>query len=105
MKEYIDTVEGEITPLKNSVLVTDIDSLEEKVINGVIIPNELGQERGIRPRWATVYAIGEEVTDVNVGDRILVSHGRWTRGVKLVKDGKEDVVRMVDVDEILGIAE
>ena len=93
---------GVLFPIRNHVLVVDMETEEEKVVNGIIIPNETGQERGIRPRQALVYAVGPEQDDVKPGDWVLVEHGRWTRGVKL-DDGK--VYRKVDPDSILMVSE
>ena len=40
--------------------------------------------------------------DVKVGEKVMVAHGRWTRGVKVREpDGTTTVVRMVDPKDIL----
>ena len=91
---------GVITPIRDHIIVIDMDDEEEKVINGIIHLNETGSDRGIHPRQALVCAIGPDQVDVDVGTWILIEHGRWTRGVKL-SDGK--VYRKVDPDSILGI--
>lgn len=100
-KDYAEIVEGDIQPLKRSVLVEDIESSDEKVVNGIIIPNETGAERGIRPRWAKVYSVGEEIDEIKVGEWVLIEHGKWTRGIKLNKQSEETIVRMVDINAIL----
>lgn len=89
---------GVISPIRDHILVTDMDSEDEKVVNGIIIPGETGNDRGIHPRQAFVYAIGPDQEDVKPGEWVLVEHGRWTRGVKL-EDGK--VYRKIDPSALL----
>ena len=75
---------------------------EKKLASGLIVPDDNGKDRGIKSRWAEVWAVGQNVTDVRVGEKVLVSHGRWTRGVKVRElDGGMSVVRMVDPKDIL----
>ncbi len=107
MNEPFDcTVEGKLVPLPNRVLVCDMEYGDKLTKGGLIILNDDGKERGIRPRTCTVYAVGELVTDVKPGDRILVAHGRWTRGVQVVDaHGTAKVVRMVEKDSIMGVYE
>ena len=95
-------VTGDIRPLRDRVLVCDMEHGDQKLASGLIIPDDNGKERGIRPRWGTVYAVGSEVTVVKPGDRILISHGRWTRGVNVTSSqGESKVVRMVESDAIM----
>lgn len=97
------TVNGSIEPVGDDVLVYNIETEGERVVNGIILLDERGSDRGIRNRWACVYAVGPDQKDIKVGDWIYIEHGRWTRGV-LVKDGdQENVVRKVDVEAILGV--
>ncbi len=59
-------------------MVTDLER-GTRIVNGIIIPDDNGKSEGIRPRWARVYSVGENVEDVKVGQWILIEHGRWTR--------------------------
>ena len=72
---------------------------------GIYIPNDDGKVHGIRPRWGQVYAIGPDQTDVQVGQWILVSHGRWTRGVKVEDPTGEKTLRMIDNKDILLVSD
>lgn len=72
----------EMKALPGKVLVKNLESGERKTAGGIILRNDDKKSEGIRPRWAEVYSIGTGVTDVEVGDWILVKHGRWSRGVK-----------------------
>jgi co-chaperonin GroES (HSP10) len=95
-------VSADIRPIKDKVLVCDMEHGDQKLASGLIIPDDNGKERGIRPRWCIVYAVGAEVDYVKPGDRILVAHGRWTRGVQVnTPEGVTKVVRMVESDAIM----
>jgi co-chaperonin GroES (HSP10) len=98
-KQY--TVDYDITPLKKRVLVSDMHFGETKTAGGIILTDDDGTESGIHPRWAKVYAVGKEQEDVRVGEWLLIAHGRWSRALKVKKDGVELEVRMIDENDIL----
>lgn len=68
---------------KGKVLVTNLDSGEQKTAAGIIIPNDDGKVSGIHSRWAKVYAVGSDIIDIKEGEYILISHGRWSRTIEL----------------------
>jgi len=110
-KQY--TVENDITPLKNRVLVSDMHFGETKSKGGIIIVDDDGTAGGIHPRWGKVYAVGKDQVDVKVGEWIMVSHGRWSRAFKLKRKekgsagdiGVELEVRMIDENDILLVSQ
>ena len=102
-KQY--TVDHDITPLKKRVLVSDMHFGETKSAGGIILVDDDGSQSGIHPRWAKVYAIGNQQEDVKIGQWVMVSHGRWSRALKVKKDNVELEVRMIDEDDILLVSE
>jgi len=72
-------IRGKLTPLRDKVFVTNLHFGEEKTETGIILKSDNGKGEGVHPRWAQVWAIGPEQTDVKVGEWILLEHGRWTR--------------------------
>ena len=98
-KQY--TVDSDIKPLKKRVLVSDMHFGETKTNGGIILTDDDGTQSGIHPRWAKVYAIGDQQDDVKVGEWVLVAHGRWSRALKVKKSGSELEVRMIDENDIL----
>ena len=102
-KQY--TVDHDITPLKKRVLVSKMHFGETKSKGGIILIDDDGSQAGIHPRWAEIYAIGKDQEDVKVGQWILVSHGRWSRALKVKKDNVELEVRMIDEDDILLVSD
>ena len=102
-KQY--TVDNDITPLKKRILVSHMQFGETKSKGGIILMDDDGSAGGIHPRWAKVYAIGNQQDDVNVGQWLMVAHGRWSRAFKVRKDGVELEVRMIDENDILLVSD
>jgi co-chaperonin GroES (HSP10) len=92
-------------PIKNTILVSEMKFDERLSNGGIIILNDDMKSAGIRPRWAKVYAVGPEQKDVKVGQYLLVSHGRWSRGIKIEDDTGEKTVRKVDPNDILIVSD
>ena len=88
---------GEVRPIKDHILVEEMEFGFRKTKSGVIILGDDGKDRGIRPRWGKVFAVGPEQDEIKVGEWILVDHGRWTRGI----DVDNTVLRRVDVKDVL----
>jgi len=97
----MNIVKGKLRPIRNHVLVSDMSFEEQQTSSGIIIQSDDGKTHGVKPRWAQVWAVGPEQTDVKVGEWIYVEHGRWTRGVKVEYNETQTVVRKVDADAIL----
>lgn len=85
-----------IRPLGKRVIVSVMERGERRLGSGIVIPNDDGKDSGIRPRWAKVYAIGEGVPDIEVGNWVLIEHGRWTRGITLENGDEKTVLYQVD---------
>jgi co-chaperonin GroES (HSP10) len=102
-KQY--TVDHDITPLKKRVLVSHMHFGETKTKGGIILVDDDGTQSGIHPRWAKVYAVGNEQEDVTVGQWVMVAHGRWSRAFKVKKSGTELEVRMIDENDILLVSD
>jgi hypothetical protein len=98
-------IDGEIKPLRNSIIVTEMTFEGRQLSSGIVLLGDDGKTDGIRPRWAKVYAVGSEQQDVSVGQWVLVEHGRWSRGVKIVKDGEEIVIRRADPEAIIFVSD
>lgn len=95
-------IKGKLRPIRDHVLISDMEFDELKTESGIVIPSQDGKDTGIRPRWGKVYAVGPEQEDVKVGQWIYVEHGRWTRGIKIQDDsGDELIIRRVDNNNIL----
>lgn len=91
----------QIRPLKNAVIVSDMEFTERLSRGGLILPSDNGKSTGIRPRWGKVYAVGPEQKDVLVGQWICVEHGRWTRGIEVEDENGKQTLRRVDPKDIM----
>jgi co-chaperonin GroES (HSP10) len=90
-------VKGTIKPLHDKVLVADMNFGEQRSSGGIVMLGDDGKDHGIHPRWARVYAVGpEHKEDYNVGDWVLVEHGRWSRGIEVDEEGNKITIRLID---------
>mgnify|MGYP003339292361 CR=1 FL=1 len=96
---------GKLTALNDAVIVSDMSFDERITHGGIVLPNDDMKSSGIRPRWGKVYAIGPEQMDISVGQYILISHGRWTRGIKIDDGTGEKTIRKVDNKDILLVSD
>jgi co-chaperonin GroES (HSP10) len=100
-----NTIKGKLTPIKDSVIVTDMFFGEQKTKSGLILRDDDGTTRGIYPRWARVHAKGiENKEEYAVGDWVLVEHGRWTRAFDVDEGEGSKELRMIETSSILGWA-
>ena len=105
-KKYKPTVKiKKLHAIKDHVIVTDMYFGERKLNSGIVLLNDDERSDGIRPRWAQVYAVGPEQHDVQVGQWVLVEHGRWTRGLKVEIDNNEFVIRRADPKCIIFVSD
>ena len=94
-----------IKALHDNILVKDMHFGERFTSNGILLPGDDKTSTGIRPRWAEVYAVGDKQTDIAVGQYVLVSHGRWTRGIKIEIDSVDITLRRIDNNDILLVSD
>lgn len=104
-RHITQTKASKLKPLKNTIIVHGMDFNERKSQGGVIIPDDDMKSAGIRPRWAQVYALGPDIDYLKVGQYIMISHGRWSRGQTIVDDEGEKVIRKVDPNDILLVSD
>lgn len=91
--------------IHDHVIVSGMNFDEIVTSAGIIVRSDDGKSHGVKPRWAQVYAIGPQQRDVQVGQWVLVEHGRWTRKVKVhTVDGDKELQR-IDVDAILAVSD
>ena len=94
-----------LRPLGNSIIVSDMSFDERVTSGGIVLMSDDMKSEGIRPRWAHVYAVGPDQQDVSVGQYVLVSHGRWTRGINVEDEFTQKTLRKVDPNDILAVSD
>jgi len=94
---------GRLRPVKDRVIVQDMEFGEQITKSGLVLRSDDGKSEGIKPRWGKVYAKGPTNKDeYQVGNWVLVEHGRWTRGVVFnEEDGSKITLRMVEAKSIM----
>ena len=100
----MNAIRGKITPLKDKILVSDMNFEAQYTASGIYIPSDDGKSEGVKPRWGRVWAVGPEQKDVRVGEWIYVEHGRWTRGLEIEDPSGEKTIRRVDNKDILMVS-
>ena len=91
-----------LRPIKNNIVVYDMHFGERTTTSGLILIDDDAAQRGIRPRWAKVWCVGPEQTDVEPGMWVLIAHGRWTRTINFEIDDEFKDIRMVDPKDVFG---
>lgn len=94
---------SQLHPLGNHVIVSDMVFDERISRGGIVLVNDNGSTRGIRPRWGQIYAVGPEQKDPDLqpGKWILIAHGRWTRGIDIEDETGKKTLRRIDPNDVL----
>lgn len=102
----MNPIKGTLKPLRDNILVYNMEFGMERTKSGLYIQSDDGKGSGVHPRWAQVFAVGKDQSDVKVGDWLLLEHGRWSRGVEhKTEDGKEITVHLADKEAILLVSD
>jgi len=75
-----------ITPIREWIATKIVDSGFRVSGGGIIIPKDDMKQRGIRPRWAKVLAVGPDVNDlddITPGCFVLLEHLGWVKGMDI----------------------
>jgi len=94
-----------VRAINDDVIVCSMDFDEIKTASGIVLRSDDGQAHGVKPRWGLVYRIGPKQKDVEIGQWILIEHGRWTRKVKILDDEGEKEIQKVDITGILAVSD
>jgi Chaperonin 10 Kd subunit len=95
-----------IRAILDHVIVRDMSfDAYELTSGGIIMLGDDGKTDGIRPRWARVYAVGPDQTEVTPGQWVFVEHGRWSRGAHVRIDGEEFTLRRVDPSAMIFVSD
>lgn len=95
-----------LRPLHDHILVVDMEFKERFTNSGIYIPSDDKTTQGVRPRWGKVYAVGPDQKEIQVGQWVCVSHGRWTRGVSIEdQSGSQMDIRRIDNNDILLVSD
>ena len=93
--------------LSKHIIVSDMKFEDRITKGGIILMNDDKKSEGIRPRWAKIYGLGPDQDDpqLEIGKWILISHGRWTRGITVETPLGKQTLRKVDPGDILLVSD
>jgi co-chaperonin GroES (HSP10) len=98
----MSNIKGKLEPLRDKVFISDMNFDEEVTTSGIVLTSDNGVGRGVKPRWARVWAVGPDQTEVEVGQWIMIEHGRWTRKFKYENDNGSVIdLHMADLNGIM----
>ena len=104
---FSPTKVDKMTFLNKDIIVSDMHFDERISKGGIISMDDDKKSSGIRPRWAKIYGLGPEQDDpqLEIGKYILISHGRWTRGITVETPMGKQTLRKVDPNDILLVSD
>jgi co-chaperonin GroES (HSP10) len=93
--------------MHDQVIVSDMKFDERISKGGIVLLDDDKKSSGIRPRWAKIYGLGPQQNDpqLEIGKWILISHGRWTRGITVETPEGKVTLRKVDINDILLVSD
>jgi co-chaperonin GroES (HSP10) len=94
-----------IRALHDHVIISDMNFGENKTAAGIVLRSDNAKSHGVHPRWGKVYCVGPEQNEIQVGQWILIEHGRWTRGIKINDGDSEKTIQRVDLNGILAVSD
>ena len=93
--------------MHDHIIVSDMHFDERISKGGIVLLDDDKKSSGIRPRWAKIYGLGPDVKDpeLQIGKYILISHGRWTRGITVETPTGKQTLPKVDPNDILLVSD
>jgi hypothetical protein len=104
---FSPTKVDKLTFFNEDIIVSDMKFDQRVTSGGIILLDDDKKSSGIRPRWAKIYGLGPEQNDpqLEIGKYILISHGRWTRGITVETPEGKLTLRKVDPCDILLVSD
>ncbi len=101
----LDPIKCQLRAIKQDVLAYNMDLGEQVTKSGIVIQSDDGKAHGVKPRWAKVYKKGSQCElDVEVGQWVLIDHGRWTRKIKIDDGESIKEVQKIEISSVLAIS-
>lgn len=62
--QQLNAIKGKLRPIKDNVLITDMNFDERVTKGGIILQSDDGTDEGIKARWGKVFAKGPENKEI-----------------------------------------
>ena len=99
-------IDGKLRAIADKVLVHNMHFGGQTLASGIILMDDDKKSSGIKPRWAQVYSLGpDHNSGLEVGQWVLVGHGRWTRGVNIEDANGPQTIRAVDPKDCMLVSD
>jgi hypothetical protein len=94
MIDYGIVVDDGIICKKDTLYIEMLAVGENITKAGIVIPTEKMDAFGhfVKPRWAKVIFKADNLTDFEVGDWVLIQHGKWSSSIKALINGVEKTI-------------
>ena len=104
---YSPTKVDKLRFMHDNVIVSEMKFDERITKGGIVLLDDDKKSSGIRPRWAKIYGVGPDQKDPELqpGKYILITHGRWTRGITVETPEGKVTLRKVDLNDILLVSD
>ena len=90
-----------LLPRYDNIFGVMVDGYGETITPGGILIIENNMDTlSIRPRWFRVTHRGPTQTDIEIGEFVLMTHGRWSRKIT-IDFGLDDDIFHLDPKEVL----
>lgn len=88
-----DCGKGFICP-DNTLWVSDLDIEQRKLASGIIIAKDRisGTGNFQHPRWAKIRFKADNITNVDIGDWVLIYAGHWSTSMRVIINGVEETL-------------
>ena len=94
-----------LVPLKDNIIVKNMTFEQRTLKSGIVLLGDNGKTEGIRSRWAQVYAVGPDQSDVAAGQWIMIEHGRWSRALQVEVGDEEFLIQRVDPAAVIFVSD
>ena len=92
--------DGFFNPPHDAIYVVNLEQGEQTTASGIIITEDQMKERGIRPRWAQVWKVGEKwKNDFQAKQWVLLEHGNWSNIMTITRANGEKMDMQIIEDK------
>ena len=92
--------------ISDKIIVHGMEFGGQTLDSGIILMDDDKKSQGIKPRWAQVYSLGpDHNSGLEVGQWVMIAHGRWTRGVNITDEEGDKTIRCVDPKDCLLVSD
>jgi len=98
------------SPLGKDIIFQFVAKRQDRLLvdttaSGILIATANTSDQATKARWVKVLMIGEDVTDVKVGQYALVEPLMWTPGIMIEQEGVEQSFWRTEQKHLIAVSE